>query len=155
MGRYEVRLVTELGKTVGYGDRWWSHRVTKGREGPTLGQKHVGITMACVDDGRRILVARRRHRIFDKVWTLSGDTHPYRTQGSLETESIFRAARRCAMDDLGVRTRGWTRRLTVSHSARDPRDPRFCENELLHVMVAKYVDPLHMNPKNAYDAATL
>ena len=150
MGRYEVRLVNELGKTVGYGDRWWTHRVTKGREGPILGQKHAGITIACVDDGGRILVARRRHRIFDSVWTLSGDTHPYRIQGSLETESIFRAARRCAMDDLGVKINGWTRRLTVSYSARDPRDPRYCENELLHVMVAKYNGSLHMNGKNAY-----
>ena len=151
MGRYEVRLVNELGKTVGYGDRWWSHRVTKGREGPILGQKHVGITIACVDDGGRILAAQRRHRIFDGVWTLSGDTHPYRIQGSLKTESIFRAARRCATDDLGVKIEGWTRRLTVSYSARDPRDSKYCENELLHVMVAKYDGPLHMNKKNAYE----
>ena len=151
MGRYEVRLVTELGKTVGYGDRWWTHRVTKGREGPILGRKHVGITIACVDDGGRILAAHRRHRIFDRVWTLSGDTHPYRAQGSWEVENIFRAARRCAMDDLGVKINGWTRRLTVSYSARDPRDPRYCENELLHIMVAKCCGPLHMNPKNAYE----
>ena len=151
MARYEVRLVNESGKTIGYGDRWWTHTVTKGREGPILGQKHVGITIACVDGNGKILVVHRRHKVFDKVWTLSGDTHPYRTQGSLETESIFRAARRCAMDDLGVRTRGWTRRLTVSYSARDPRDPRFCENELLHIMVAKYRGLLHMNRKNAYE----
>jgi len=148
MARLQVRLVNESGKTIGYGDRWWTHRV---RNGPILGQKHVGITIACIDGSGRILVARRRHRIFDRVCTFSGDTHPYRASGGLKIESIFRAARRCAMDDLWVMIKGWTKRLTVSYSARDPRDPRYCENELMHVMVAKYNGLLHMNPKNAYE----
>ena len=143
--------MNESGRTIGYGDRWRTHRVTKGPDGPVLGRRHVGITMACVDGGGRVLVAHRRHRIFDRVWTLSGDTHPYRAHGRLETESIVQAAKRCALDDLGVVVRGWARRLTVSYSARDPRDPRYCENELLHVMVAKYGGPLRMNPKNAYE----
>jgi len=55
------------------------------------------------------------------------------------------------MDDLGVRIAGWTKALTLSYSARDPRNPRYCENELLHIIVAKYGGPLHMNPKNAYE----
>jgi isopentenyldiphosphate isomerase len=150
MARLEVQLVNESGRTIGYGDRWWTHRVRNGPDGPILGQKHVGICIACVDGMGRILVAHRRHRIFDKVWSLSGDTHPYRMRGSEETENIVEAAKRCAMDDLGVTIKGWTKRLTVSYSARDPRDPRYCENELMHVMVARHDGPLHMNEKNAY-----
>lgn len=151
MVRLEVSLVDESGRTIGYGDRWWTHRVKKGPNGAILGQKHVGITIACVDDGGRILVAHRRHRIFDKIWTLSGDTHPYRLHGSREVESLTEAARRCAMDDLGVVIRKWTKTLTVSYAARDPRDPRYCENELLHLMVTEHNGPLHMNEKNAYE----
>jgi isopentenyldiphosphate isomerase len=150
MARLEVPLVDESGRTIGYGDRWRTHRVTKGPNGPVLGRRHVGITIACVD-GNRVLVAHRRHRIFDRVWTLSGDTHPYRAYGGLESENVLQAAKRCALDDLGVAIRGWAKKLTVSYSARDPRDPRLCENELLHVMVAKYGGPLHMNPKNTYE----
>jgi isopentenyldiphosphate isomerase len=52
---------------------------------------------------------------------------------------------------LGVTIDHWPRRLTLSYSAQDPRNPRYCENELLHVMAANYGGPLHMNPKNAYD----
>ncbi len=55
------------------------------------------------------------------------------------------------MDDLGVSIARWTKALTLSYSARDPRNPRYCENELLHIMVAKYGGPLHMNSKNAYE----
>jgi isopentenyldiphosphate isomerase len=76
MERYEIPLVNASGRIIGYGDRWWTHRVRDGREGPILGEKHVGITIACLDDDGRILVQNRRHRIFDKVWSLSGDTHP-------------------------------------------------------------------------------
>jgi isopentenyldiphosphate isomerase len=151
MVRLEVQLVNESGRRIGYGDRWWTHRVKKGPDGPILGQKHVGICIACVDGGGRILVAHRRHGVFDKVWSLSGDTHPYRMRGSKETENIVQAAKRCAMEDLEVTIKGWTKRLTVSYSARDPRDPRYCENELMHVMVAEHDGPLHMNKKNAYD----
>jgi isopentenyldiphosphate isomerase len=104
-----------------------------------------------VDDSGRILVAHRRHKIFDRVWTLSGDTHPYRTQGGLAVEGIVEAAKRCAMDDLGVRVKHWPGRLTLSYSARDPRDPRYCENEFLHIMTTNYGGPLRMNKKNAYD----
>ena len=151
MARFEVRLVNEAGWTIGYGDRWRTHRVREGPGGPILGQRHLGITIVCVDDAGRVLVAHRRHKIFDKVWTLSGDTHPYRAYGRFEVETLVQAAKRCAMDDLGVRIAGWTKALTLSYSARDTRNPRYCENELLHIMVAKYGGPLHMNSKNAYE----
>lgn len=123
----------------------------EGPNGPILGRRHIGITIACVDNNGRILIEHRRHKIFDKVWTLSGDTHPYRVQGSQVVETLQQAASTCAVDDLGVTIRKWTKALTTSYSARDPRDPRYCENELLHLMVAKYDGPLHMNPKNAYE----
>ena len=151
MGTSEVRLVNESGRTIGFGERWQTHKVRNGPDGPILGQKHVGITIACLDGAGRVLIAHRRHKIFDRVWTLSGDTHPYRASGSLEVETILRAAKRCAMDDLSARIQSWRRKLTLSYSARDSRDPRWCENELLHIMVAKYSGPLRMNPKNAYE----
>ena len=151
MVRAKVPLVNESGRLVGYGDRWWTHRVRKGPAGPILGRKHVGITIACLDDRGRILVQHRKHRIFDKVWSLSGDTHPYRMPGRLEAESLAKAAGRCAAEDLGASVRRWTKTLTVSYSARDPRDPRYCENELLHVLVAKHDGPYRMNPKNVYE----
>ena len=153
MVRYEVPLVDSSGRTIGYGDRWLTHRVRSGPDGTVLGRKHVGITIACLDHAGRILTAHRRHRIFDRVWTLSGDTHPYRVFGSRTPETLPRAATRCALDDLGVKIEGWTDRLTVSYAARDPRDPRYCENELLHLMVARHGNQLRVNKKNAYDVS--
>jgi isopentenyldiphosphate isomerase len=150
MGRVEVPLVSEAGRRIGYGDRWQTHRIRKGPDGHILGQRHVGITIVLVNDAGRILVAHRRHRIFDKVWTLSGNTHPYRF-GWGKAEIITVAAKRCAREDLGIETRGWRNALTVSYSARDPRDQRFCENELLSLLVAKYDGPLHLNQRNAYE----
>ena len=47
--------------------------------------------------------------------------------------------------------KGWTRRLIVSYSARDPRDSRYCENELLYILVAKHDGTLHMSKKSAYE----
>ena len=125
--------------------------MVKGPNGPVLGQKHIGIDIACADSEGRILVAYRRHKIFDRVWTLSGDTHPYRIHGSQRVENLVQASKRCAEDDFRANIKTWTKALTVSYSARDPRDPRYCENELMHVMTARYDGPLRMNKKNAYD----
>jgi len=150
MERYKIPLVNGFGRTIGYGDRWWTHRVRDGRERPILGEKHVGITIACLDEDGRILVQHRRHRIFDKVWSLSGDTHP-RKYGSSKAESLSEAARRCAKEDLGITIKSWRKILSVSYSARDPRDPRYCENELLSVLAAKHRGPMNMNRDSAYE----
>ncbi len=121
-----------------------------GREGSILGEKHVGITIACLDDDGRILVQHRRHRIFDKVWSLSGDTHPRKYESS-KVESLSEAARRCAKEDLGITIKSWRRILRVSYSARDPRDLRYCENELLSVLAAKHRGPMNRNRNSAYE----
>jgi isopentenyldiphosphate isomerase len=150
MEKYKIPLLDESGRTIGYGDRWWTHRVRDRPNGPILGQKHVGITIACLDDCGRVLVQHRRHRIFDKVWSLSGDTHP-RKYESRRVESHTEAAKRCAREDLGVVIKNWTQRLIVPYSARDPRDSRYCENELLYILVAKHSGQLHMNDEGAYE----
>jgi isopentenyldiphosphate isomerase len=146
---YRIPLVDDSGGRIGYGDRWWTHRVRRGAEGPVLGQKHVGITIACLDDDGRILLQHRRHRIFDDVWSLSGDTHP-RKYGDRKVETLRQASTRCALEDWGVRIRSWTQAVNLSYRARDPRNPRYCENELLYVLVSRNSGPVHMNRKNAY-----
>jgi isopentenyldiphosphate isomerase len=150
MERYKIPLVDGSGRRVGYADRWSSHRVKDGHYGPVLGERHVGITIACLDDDGRILVQLRKHRIFDKVWSLSGDTHP-RKYDDWKVESLSGAARRCAKEDLGIEIKSWRKTLSVSYSALDPRDPRYCENELLHLLAAKYRGLVHKNGKNAYE----
>lgn len=150
MEKYKIPLLDESGKTIGYGDRWWTHRIRDGPEGPILGQRHVGITIACINHSGRILIQHRRHRVFDQVWSLSGDTHP-RKYESRRVESLSEAAQRCAGEDLGVVIRNWTRTLVVPYSARDPRDSRYCENELLYILAVKHDGPLAMNKKNAYE----
>ena len=150
MEKYRIPLLDKSGRTVGYGDRWRTHRVKDGPDGPVLGQRHAGITIACIDGEGKVLIQHRRHRIFDKVWSLSGDTHP-RKYGSKRVESFSEAARRCAREDLGVDIKKWSAKLVAPYSARDPRDSRYCENELLYILVARHRGPMRMNKESAYE----
>ena len=150
MRPYTVPLVNESGRTIGYGDRWSTHRTKHSPDGPVLGRKHVGITIACLDEDERIVVQLRKHRIFDKVWSLSGDTHPRKYKGH-NVETLFEAAKRCAKEDLGITIKHWDQTLSVSYSAQDPRDPRYCENELLYVLVGKLVGRPRINRRNVYE----
>ena len=90
--KYTIPLVNELGTTIGYGDRWLTDRTKDSPDGPILGQKHVGITIACLDPNGKFMVQHRRHKIFDKVWSLSGDTHPRKYEGR-KVETLSEAAR--------------------------------------------------------------
>jgi isopentenyldiphosphate isomerase len=119
MKKYKIPLVDETGKTTGYGDRWWTHRVRDSPEGPVLGQRHVGITITSLDDNGRVLIQHRKHKIFDSVWSPSGDTHPRKYEGR-SVKGLPEAARRCAKEDLGILIKQWTPRLIVPYSAEDP-----------------------------------
>ena len=48
-------------------------------------------------------------------------------------------------------TKNWRKILTVSYSARDPRDPRYCENELLYILAAKHGGLMNRNRNSAYE----
>ena len=150
MRSYTIPLVGESERRIGYGDRWLTHRTKSGPNGPVLGQKHVGITIACLDEDERILLQLRRHKIFDRVWSLSGDTHPRKYEDG-PVETLSQAARRCAKEDLGITVQHWIRTLTISYSAQDPRDPRYCENELLYLLAGRYDGQPHINKKNVYE----
>ena len=150
MRSYSIPLVSESGRRKGYGDRWLTHRTKTVANSPVLGQKHVGITIACLDEDGRVLLQLRRHKIFDKVWSLSGDTHPRKYEGRA-VETLSQAARRCAREDLGMTVPHWNQRLTVSYSAQDPRDPRYCENELLYLLAGRCDGQPHINKKNVYE----
>ena len=150
MRSYTISLVSESGKRMGYGDRCLTHRTSDGPDGPILGQKHVGITIACLDEDGRTLLQLRRHKIFDKVWSLSGDTHPRKFEGR-PVESLSQAARRCAKEDLGITVPRWIQTATLSYSAQDPRDPRYCENELLYFLAGRCDDQPLINNRNVYE----
>ena len=92
----------------------------------------------------------RRHKIFDKVWSLSGDTHPRKYDGQT-VETLPQSARRCAKEDLGMTVQRWIQTLTLSYSAQDPRDPRYCENELLYLLAGRYDVQPRINKKNVYE----
>ena len=145
-----IPVVSESGKRMDYGDRRLTHRTKPGPNGPVLGQKHVGITIVCFDEDGRILLQLRRHKIFDRVWSLSGDTHPRKYEGE-PVETLSQAARRCAKEDLGITVSRWAKALTVSYSAQDPRDQLYCENELLYLLAGRCDSQPHINKKNVYE----
>ncbi len=149
MEEYTIPLVDESGSVVSYGDRWLSHAVTTGDNGPILGRRHTGITIALLNGDGKILVQHRKHKVFDNVWSLSGDTHPRRYNGKT-VETLGEASDRCSLEDLGIAPGKWNEVLVTTYSALDPRDNEYCENEVLHLLVTTYDGPFKVNENNAY-----
>ncbi len=147
---YKIPIVDMSGCIIEYGDRWESHRVRGDSNNLLLGRRHMGITIAILDKRMNILIQNRKHSIFDKVWSLSGDTHP-RMYENGRYETLTEASQRCAMEDLGVEIDKWMDILTVTYSAIDPRNLEFCENEFLHILLARFDGPFYPNKNNVYE----
>lgn len=146
---YLIPLADEDGNVIGLADRWSTHTVRQTDGGLVLGQRHVGICIACQDGSGRVLLQFRRHKIFDRCWSFTADTHPRKYEGR-ELETLFQAATRCANEDFGIVVEGWVDALTVTYAARDPRDPRFCENEFMHLLVGRHDGEVRPNPESVY-----
>jgi len=147
---YRIPIVDEHGNIVGYGDRWITHTVHEVGGELILGQRHIGICIACQNGFGEILIQHRKHVIFDKIWSLSADTHP-RKYDDNRVETLAEAATRCIQEDFGIAVTQWTEVLTLCYSARDPHNPKCCENELLHLLVGKYDGSVNPNEDNVYD----
>jgi isopentenyl-diphosphate delta-isomerase len=145
---YRIPVVDEYGNIVGFEDRWMTHTVHETGSGLVLGQRHVGICVACQDRSGKILMQQRNHTIFDKFWSLSADTHPRKYN---RAETLTEAATRCVQEDFGITVTQWKDVLDFGYSARDPRNPKYCENEFLHLFTGKYDGPVNPNKHNVYD----
>jgi isopentenyldiphosphate isomerase len=111
------------------------------------GRRHLAIAVLLYNSKDEVLLQRRRHRIFDDLWDLTGATHPlHREDGSDET--FEQAGARCLeveYDLHGVALE------TVGAFNYFARYGELCENEHCALLLGAYSGPLRLNPAVGYD----
>ncbi len=117
-----------------------------------VGKRHLAITVLLQNSRGQVLLQKRKHKIFDNIWDLTGATHPlHRQDGSDET--LEEATWRCLEDEFGIKEKiplknlGFFNYFAPYHTVQGD----FCENEHCAVMVGGYDREIKMNPEAGYE----
>lgn len=113
-----------------------------------LGRRHLAIAVILQNSKGEVLLQKRKHRIFNDIWDITGATHPlHRENGS--DESLEEATRRCLQVEWAVKEVGEIRQVGVfNYFAQDGEN---CENEHCYLMVGNYDGEVKMDPKLGYE----
>lgn len=112
------------------------------------GKKHLAITVILENSKGQILLQKRKHRIFDNIWDITGATHPLHKSDGTD-ENLEQATRRCLKKEWGIDHMGEIRKLGVFNYFAPYGD--FCENEHCAVMFGEYDGQLNLNKEIGYE----
>lgn len=119
----DVVLVDAADREVGRADKHEAHRT---------GALHRAVSVFAFDSAGRLLVQQRAEAKYHSagLWSNSACTHPR------PGEASEAAARRCLMEEMGVRPVGLEKAFTLVYKAAVT--PGLIEHELDHVFVGSY-----------------
>ena len=132
-------LVDKADRKIGYASKEDCHQ---GR-----GKRHRAFVTILLDSKNRVLLQKRRHRLFDGLWDFTAISHPLRMDDKNEDyqEASDRALKKeMAIGSVPIRNIGG-----FNYFAKDGKN---CENEYCAVLVGYYNGNYKPNPKEVYEA---
>lgn len=111
------------------------------------GRRHLAITVLVRNNKGQVLLQRRKHKIFDNIWDLTGATHPLHTDEKDET--LEDATWRCLEVEYGIKDKMPLKNLGFFNYFA--KNGKYCENEHCAMMTGSYDGPLNLNPDVGYE----
>ena len=130
-------VVDDHDEIIQYASRTLCHRGN--------GLRHRGVAVFLHNSQAEVLLQKRKHQLFDKLWDLAGATHPLHLDD--RDESYEESGIRCLETEWGI-TLPLHKVLAFTYFERD--NDR-CENEYCALLTGKYDGKLNPNPRHIYD----
>ncbi len=111
------------------------------------GKRHLAIAVLLTNSKNQALLQKRKHKIFDNLWDITGATHPLHDGNKNETPE--EATYRCLKEEWGITEKIALRNLGFFNYFAQYGD--YCENEHCYFMVAEYDGAVRMNPETGYE----
>lgn len=134
----KVILVDKKDRFVGYGDSKEAHL--------GHGRRHRAFVTVLFDSQNRVILQRRKHRLFDGLWDLTAISHPLHLNG--RDESYQEASDRALAKEMGI---GHVRVKKVGAFNYFAKDGANCENEYCAILVGKYDGQFEPNNNEIYE----
>src|SRR3990167_3184544 len=133
----KLLLVDKNNNLVGYSDIKKAHT---GR-----GKRHRAFVTALFDSKGRVLLQKRKHRLFDGFWDLTAISHNLQISG--RNESYQEASNRALKKEMGILQVPVKKIGGFNYFARDGKN---CENEYCAILVGKYDGKVKPNIDEVY-----
>lgn len=113
------------------------------------GKRHLAITVLLENSKGEVLLQKRKHQIFNKIWDLTGATHPLHLKSGRD-ESYEEATIRCLEREYGIEAGEVEKLRVVEEFNYFSKDGNLCENEHCLMLTGKYDGFLNLNPEVGY-----
>lgn len=110
------------------------------------GKRHLAITVLVYNNRDQVLLQRRKHRVFDDIWDITGATHPLHLQDRDET--LEEATERCLKREYDIEG-VILRNLGSFNYFANYGD--LCENEHCYLLVGEYNGLVKLNLEVGYE----
>lgn len=112
------------------------------------GKRHLAITVLVKNSKGEVLLQKRKHKIFDSIWDITGATHPLHDQKTGGDESLDEATQRCLNDEWGIIGENLKNYGAFNYFLEDGE---FCENEHCFIMTADFDGEVELNGEVGYE----
>lgn len=110
------------------------------------GKRHRAFVTLVVDGDNKVILQRRRHKLFDNVWDLTAISHPLHIDNRDETWQ--EASDRALKKEMGIEHVEIKNIGGFNYFAKDGKN---CENEHCVVLIGKYDGEIKSNPDEVYE----
>lgn len=135
-----ILAVDDNGKFRGYIPKELGH---KGQ-----GQRHLAIAVLLINSKGQVLLQKRKHKIFDNIWDITGATHPLHKADGAD-ESLEEATLRCLKEEWGIKKKIALKNLGFFNYFAQYGE--YCENEHCAMLVGQYDGEVNLNPEMGYE----
>lgn len=134
----KVILVDEKDRKIGFAE------VKKAHLG--AGKHHRAFVTLLFDSKNKVLLQRRRHKLFDGMWDLTAISHPLSVNG--KTETYQEASDRALYKEMGISHVPVKKVGAFNYVARDGKN---AENEYCAILSGNFDGKFKANPKEVYE----
>lgn len=136
---FQLVLVDDNNKKVGYGTYEECHAGN--------GVHHRAFVTLIFDKENKVLIQKRKHRLFDGLWDLTAISHPLHVNG--RDESYQEASDRALLKEMGISSVEVQKIGAFNYFAKDGKN---CENEHCAVLVGNFDGRFKPNKNEVYEA---
>lgn len=113
------------------------------------GKRHLAIAVLIYNSKGEVLLQRRKHKVFDDIWDVTGATHPlHRKEGTDETPD--EATIRCLNVEYAIEKDKVKNLRNLGAFNYFAKYEGLCENEHCFQFIGQYDGEVNPNPEVAY-----
>lgn len=105
------------------------------------GKRHLAITVLLYNKKGQVLLQKRKHKVFNDIWDLTGATHPLHNLNGND-ESFEQATLRCLDREYGIKGVDLVNSGSFNYFAKYGE---FCEHEHCAILIGEYNGKFKLN----------